>query len=142
MKKLSNLSVNAQAVLCERIGNVKRQGVLGDWGYAVLMTERSTATCSDATSPDAADPPAPSLVPSQVADKCINCVPVIPVFSNNAQPTLISVPELTKNHDIILAMGPLANVESDLRHTIDTSPLYRTVRSIFLVREIIQQINY
>jgi len=143
VQKMSGLFVNAQVELCERIGNVKQRGVLGDWGYAVPMTDHSTATCSSTTSPDAADPPTqPITMPSQMADKSTNCVPVVPVFSDNAQPTLTLVSELTKADDIVLAMGPQADAESDPHHTIDTSPLYCTVRSTFHAREVTQQIKY
>ena len=134
VQKMSGLSANAQVELCERIGNVKQQGVLGDWGYTVPMTEHSTGTAS----PDvAADPPTLSIkMPSQTADKSTNCVLAIPVFSNNVQPALTLVPELMKDHDIVLAMGPQASAESDPRHTIDTSPLYCMVRSTFFLYEV------
>ena len=107
------------------------------------MTDHSTATCLSTASPDATDPPTqPITMLSQMADKSTNCVPVVPVFSDNAQPTLTLVSELTKDGEIVLAMGPQADAESDPRHTIDTSPLYHTVRATFHACEVTQQIKY
>ncbi|KAI6039188.1 hypothetical protein EDC04DRAFT_2895599 [Pisolithus marmoratus] len=40
-------------------------------------------------------------------------------------PSLTLVSDLTKEDNIVLAMGP-ASVENDLQHTIDTSPLHHT----------------
>jgi len=107
------------------------------------MTDHSTTTCLSTTSPDAANPPTqPITMPSQMVDKSTNCVPVIPVFSDNAQPTLTLVSELTKDDDIVLTMGPQADAESDPCHTIDTSPLYHMVHLTFHAREVTQQIKY
>jgi len=50
MQRMPGLSAAEQAALCTRIVNVKRQGVLTDWGYAVPTTEHIT-TITDSPPP-------------------------------------------------------------------------------------------
>jgi hypothetical protein len=124
VKNMSGLSADAQAMLCDRIGNVKRRGLLGDWGYGVPTTGDSSPT----------RPGTPDGAPSQTADKSTNSVPVVPVLSKNAEPKYTLVSNLTKDDDVTLAMGFEADPENDIRCTNDTSPLYRTVRSTLHVQ--------
>jgi len=63
-----------------------------------------------------------------------NYVPIVPVGSRNAQARLVPISELTKDDDIVLSMSP-AKAEDDPHHTIDSSPLYCTVRSVFHARQ-------
>ncbi|KAL4069013.1 hypothetical protein J3A83DRAFT_4188935 [Scleroderma citrinum] len=118
IQKISGLSAAEKAALCTRIVNVKQQGVLADWGYAVPMTEPTTITDLVTTT---------SLIeqPSQVQYKSSNFVPIMPVNSKGTLTSLSLVSDLTKEDDIALAMGP-ASTGSDPQHTIDTSPLYHT----------------
>ncbi|KAI6010125.1 hypothetical protein EDC04DRAFT_2906180 [Pisolithus marmoratus] len=73
---------------------------------------------------DSASPTLPIKQLSRVEYEC-NFVPVMPVNSKDAPPSLTLVSDLTKEDNIVLTMGP-ASVENDLQHTIDTSPLHHT----------------
>ncbi|KAI5990602.1 hypothetical protein EDD15DRAFT_2369663 [Pisolithus albus] len=115
VQRMSSLSAADQTALCTRIASVKRRGVLADWGYAVPMAEPTTITGSVTPTP-------PVEQPTQAEYESSNSVPVVPV---NSKDVLRLVSDLTKEDNIVLAMGP-ASVENDLRHTIDTSPLHRT----------------
>ncbi|KAI5997072.1 hypothetical protein EDD15DRAFT_2364534 [Pisolithus albus] len=125
--EMAGLPEEAWVELCERIAKLRRRGVLGDWGYAVPMAEH-TATRSDAAQfSDATDPPtSPIEVPSQTTDEPVNCVYVVPVSSESAEPRLISVADLTGDHNIVLSMGPQSETKGDSRETIDMSPLHCT----------------
>jgi len=116
--------------LLGRIANLKGRGVVADWGYAVPIIERSiTPDLAHITS--AHPPTSPVKVPLQMEElESTNYVPIVPVGSRNAQARLVPISELTKDDDIVLSMSP-AKAEDDPRHTIDLSPLYRTVRSVF-----------
>ena len=114
-----------------RIASVKQRGVLADWGYAVPMAEPTTITHS-------ATPTSPIEQSSQVEYKSSNFVPIVPVNSKDAPTSLSLVSDLTKEDDIVLAMGP-ASVENNPRHTIDTSPLHHTVCFTILVHQTTQQ---
>ncbi|KAI5999935.1 hypothetical protein EDD15DRAFT_2362466 [Pisolithus albus] len=87
-----------------------------------------TATRSDAAQfSDATDPPtSPIEVSSQTTDEPVNCVYVVPVSSESAEPRLISVADLTGDHNIVLSMGPQSETKGDSCETIDMSPLHRT----------------
>ena len=63
--------------------------------------------------------------------KCVNYVPVVGVGLPHLKTTLVPVLELDPSHNIVLSMGT-SNPEDDPRHTINSSPLYRTV-SISLI---------
>ncbi|KAI5984419.1 hypothetical protein EDD15DRAFT_2375238 [Pisolithus albus] len=125
--EMAGLPEEAWVELCERIAKLRRRGILGDWGYAVPMAEH-TATRSDAAQfSDATDPPtSPIEVSSQTTDEPVNCVYVVPVSSESAEPRLISVADLTGDHNIVLSMGPQSETKGDSRETIDMSPLHRT----------------
>lgn len=128
IQKMSSLCAADQIALCARIASVKRRGVLADWGYAVPMAEPTTIT-------DSATLTSTIEQPSQAEHESTNFVPVVPVSSKDAPTSLSLVTNLTKRDNIVLAMGP-ASVENDPRHTIDTSPLHRTVCFIILVASI------
>ncbi|KAI6030143.1 hypothetical protein EDC04DRAFT_2605545 [Pisolithus marmoratus] len=116
--------MEAQVELCRRIAKLKQRGMLGDWGYTVPMTKHSSTTDLGADQfSDAGDPP---TSPIEMVSQTANCIYVVPVSLQNAEPHLVSVPDLTSDHDIVMAMGPQFEMESDLRHTIDMSPLYHT----------------
>jgi len=71
--------------------------------------------------------------------KSSNFVPIVPVNLKSGTPTSLSlVSDLTKEDDIVLAMGP-GSADNAPRHTIDTSPLYRMVHFTFLVHQTTQQ---
>ena len=130
---MSSLSAADQTALCARIANVKRRGVLADWGYAVPMAEPATII-------DSTIPTSQIAQPSQSEYESSNFVPVAPVNSKDAPTTLKSVSDLTNEDNIVLAMGP-TSVESDLRHTIDTSPLHRMVRFTIPAYQTTQQLK-
>ncbi|KAI6000082.1 hypothetical protein EDD15DRAFT_2362646 [Pisolithus albus] len=118
VERMTGLSTEAQVELCGRIAKLKQRGVLGDWGYAVPTSEHSSTANSDADhSSDASDPPtSPIEMVSQTASKTIT----------NAVPRLVSISDLTRDDDIVVAMGPQSETESDLCETIDSCPLYHT----------------
>ncbi|KAI5985786.1 hypothetical protein EDD15DRAFT_2373882 [Pisolithus albus] len=128
VERITGLSTEAQVELCRRIAKLKRWGVLGDWGYTVPTSEHSSTANLDADhSSDAGDPPtSPIEMVSQTASKTINCVYIVPVSLQNAEPRLVSISDLTRDDDIVMAMGPQSKMESDLCETIDSCPLYRT----------------
>ncbi|KAI5981994.1 hypothetical protein EDC04DRAFT_2616987 [Pisolithus marmoratus] len=61
---------------------------------------------------------------SQTTNEPTNCVYVIPVSLESAKPCLMSVADLTMDHNIVLNMGPQSETESDLHQMIDMSPLH------------------
>ena len=130
VEKHSNLPKHEKVVLCTRIGSLKWRGVLGDWGYADPRTECTSATASmTAESPDSS---ASSIeLPSEMTELVDSFdVPVAPVNSMNAQTRLTPVSDLTKEDNIVLAMGS----ETDPHQEVDP-PLYRTVRPMVLVHQ-------
>ena len=72
-------------------------------------------------------PTSPIEPPITEDAKCVNYVPVVRVGSPNLGTTLVPVSELDPSHNIVLSMGT-SSPEDDPHHTIDSSPLYRTVR--------------
>lgn len=97
---MENLNIEVRDILCERIGGLKRRGVLGDWGYAVpTAPSESTEIISpsmDATSPIVGEPPV----------KYDNHVPTRKVGSQEG-PTLVPTSKLTNQDDIALWMGTI-----------------------------------
>lgn len=102
---MSTLSATDQAALCTRIASVKRRGVLADWGYAVPMAEPTTLTSSENLI-------SPIEQASQAEHESSNFVPVVPVTTKDTPTSLSLVSDLTKEDNIVLAMGP-ASVEND-----------------------------
>ncbi|KAI6041979.1 hypothetical protein EDC04DRAFT_2892493 [Pisolithus marmoratus] len=127
MEKVPSLSMEAQVELCKRIAKLKWQGVLGDWGYAVPII-RHTTTANPTEVADTASPPTPPVkMLSPTANKTANCVYIVPASLQNAEPHLIPISDLSRDHNIVLAMGSQSEIESDLHQTIDMSPLYCTM---------------
>ena len=120
--------------LLSRIANLKQWGVVANWGYAVPIIECSiTPDLAHITS--AHPPTSPVEVPLQMEElESTNYVPIMPVGSRNAQAHLVPISELTKDDNIVLSMSP-AKAEDDPHHMIDSSPLYRTVHSVFGARQ-------
>ncbi|KAI5994537.1 hypothetical protein EDC04DRAFT_2910536 [Pisolithus marmoratus] len=106
VQRMSSLSAADQTALCTRIVSIKQRGVLADWGYAVPMAEPTTITNS-------ASPTLPIKQLSRVEYESSNFVPIVPVNSKDAPPSLTLVSDLTEEDNIVLAMGP-ASVENDL----------------------------
>ena len=78
------------------------------------------------TDPFNQTPTSPIEPPTTEDAKCVNYVPVVGVGSSNLRTTLVPVSELDPSHNIVLSMGT-SSPEDGPRHTIDSSPLYRTV---------------
>ncbi|KAI5986992.1 hypothetical protein EDC04DRAFT_2614943 [Pisolithus marmoratus] len=96
--------------------------------YVIVSQQMSTSRVVQEDSEtqvfsDAGDPP---TSPIEMVSQTANCIYMVPLSSQNADPRLVSIPDLTSDHDIVMAMGPQFKMESDLRHTIDMSPLYCT----------------
>ena len=131
---MQNLSDEARESLCQKIRNLKRRGVLGDWGYAVPVAAPSATTPSDTSNVDmpCSDGPPTSLIndpePSVQYD---NRVPAWKIDSHDT-PTLVPVVDLTANDDIVLLTGT-DNPDDNPRKTIDLSPLYQTVNSTIFI---------
>ncbi|KAG9309134.1 hypothetical protein JVU11DRAFT_10841 [Chiua virens] len=128
---MKHLSGEDKEHLCERIRSLERRGVLGDWGYAVPVTSPSSPSPATTSGPSIPPPDAipspddlPTLPIEPVKTEFDNCVPARKVGSDE-KPTLVSVSDLTADHDIVLLMGA-DNPEDDPRQTIDLCPLYRT----------------
>ena len=134
---MSHLPDEARKRLCEKIRNLKWQGILGDWGYAVPIATSSATTPSDATSDvdvHRSDAPPTSPIDADGSDPSAqydNRVPARKIGSHDA-PSLIPVSDLTADDDIILLMGT-DDPEDDPCQTIDLCPLYWTVSQIILI---------
>ncbi|KAI6027145.1 hypothetical protein EDC04DRAFT_2605908 [Pisolithus marmoratus] len=105
---VTSLLMEAQVELCGRIAKLKQQG-------------------ADQFS-DAGDP---LTSPIEMVSQTANHIYMVPVSLQNAEPHLVSIPDLTRDHNIVMAMGPQFETESNLHHTIDMSPLYCTVHPVF-----------
>ncbi|KAG6371483.1 hypothetical protein JVT61DRAFT_9518 [Boletus reticuloceps] len=126
------ISGQAQVDLCKRISCLTRRGVLADWGYATPITPTTVSADSPSTPSSEGDPP---TLPTEIgplasqmpigawveAETPIDLVPVRQIDGV----TMVSASQLTDEHDIVLLMGT-DDPKKDLRHTIDSSPLYRT----------------
>ncbi|KAI6035751.1 hypothetical protein EDC04DRAFT_2604841 [Pisolithus marmoratus] len=109
---------------------LKWWGILGDWGYAVPII-RHTTTANPAEVADTAGPPTPPIkMPSPTANETANCVYVMPMSLQNVEPHLTPVSDLSRDHNIVLAMGSQSEIESNLCQTIDMSPLYCTLGNL------------
>ncbi|KAI6010586.1 hypothetical protein EDC04DRAFT_2610107 [Pisolithus marmoratus] len=105
MEKVPSLSAEAQVELCKRIAKLKQQGILGDWGYAVPIIRHTTTANSAEVSDTASSPTLPIKMLSPTANETTNCVYIMPMSSQNAEPHLISISDLSRGHNVALAMA-------------------------------------
>ncbi|KAF8838470.1 hypothetical protein BDN67DRAFT_1013052 [Paxillus ammoniavirescens] len=134
------LKAEAWKHLRNKLDRLTRQGILVDWGYAVPVSLDTTAG-----PPDEVVPVMPEPAAAMAADKCVpcgpletptdslasnqepdNCVPVKKIGSASEAIRVVPVLELAVDDEIVLLMGN-SNPENDLCHTIDSSPLHRTL---------------
>ena len=126
---MHSLSTEQQDSLCKKIDHLLRRGVLVDWGYAVPVALPSTPIDDSFLGNG---PPTSPIEPIGVSDTPSDYIPIVNVgLRDKSTSQLIPMSELSPADEIVLLMGP-SDPADDPQHTIDASPLHRTVRILFI----------